>query len=249
MHTQVNPQRLTPKLIDRGIVFYDSHAISVYLINRYGPSDPSIYPADLVQRAHIDRLLHFDSSTLFPRLHAELHAILHGGRMQCSKIGRDEILEAYSLTNKYLMPRQHDSDDDGRTIGLESTRFLTGNKLTLADIACISTISQMDCLVPIPNFRAFSQLRPWMQRVRDHLECYVNRNVEALEDFRQMLTRTMEVNRAEEKERTMAQLSEEQRQKMEALRALKAPVRMRLRRQYPEMVREISEDNEEEEVE
>lgn len=60
-----NPQHTIPMLEDDGKCIWDSHAIAVYLIEKYG-DDKFLYPKDLYKRAIIDQRLHFDSGVLFP---------------------------------------------------------------------------------------------------------------------------------------------------------------------------------------
>lgn len=62
-----NPQHTIPMLEDDGKCIWDSHAIAVYLIEKYG-DDKFLYPKDLYKRAIIDQRLHFDSGVLFPTL-------------------------------------------------------------------------------------------------------------------------------------------------------------------------------------
>lgn len=71
----MNPQHTVPTMDDNGFYIWDSHAISTYLIQKYGKDD-SLYPKDLQKRAVIDQRLHFDSGTLFPRAVAIIVSIL-----------------------------------------------------------------------------------------------------------------------------------------------------------------------------
>lgn len=65
----MNPQHTVPTLKDGDFVLWDSHAVSTYLVGKYG-NDDSLYPKDLEKRAVVDQRLHFDSGILFPRLAA-----------------------------------------------------------------------------------------------------------------------------------------------------------------------------------
>lgn len=56
-----------PTLDDDGYYLWDSHAITAYLVGKYGKDD-SLYPKDLKKRGTVDQRLHFDSGVLFPRL-------------------------------------------------------------------------------------------------------------------------------------------------------------------------------------
>lgn len=54
---------------DDGFAVWDSHAIIVYLVSKYGKND-ALYPKDFKKRAIIDQRLHFDTGIAFPRLRA-----------------------------------------------------------------------------------------------------------------------------------------------------------------------------------
>lgn len=62
---QINPQHSVPTLDDDGKIIWDSHAINIYLVTKYG-KDNSLYPDDPHRRAIINQRLHFDSGVLFP---------------------------------------------------------------------------------------------------------------------------------------------------------------------------------------
>ncbi|KRT83622.1 Glutathione S-transferase [Oryctes borbonicus] len=63
-YLKLNPQHTVPLLDDDGFIFWDSHAINVYLINKY-TNDSTLYPNDIKKRAIIDQRLHFDSGVAF----------------------------------------------------------------------------------------------------------------------------------------------------------------------------------------
>lgn len=48
-------------------IFFQSHAISIYLVQKYGKDD-SLYPSDLTERTKVNERLFFESSFLFARL-------------------------------------------------------------------------------------------------------------------------------------------------------------------------------------
>ena len=65
---KMNPQHTVPVLDDNGDILWDSHAIIIYLVEKYAKDD-SLYPKeDILKKAKINALLHFDSGVLFSRL-------------------------------------------------------------------------------------------------------------------------------------------------------------------------------------
>lgn len=114
--SQLNPQHTVPVLDDNGTIIWDSHAICTYLIGKYAPDD-SLYPKDLVQRAHVDQCLHFDSGVLFTAIRNANFVIFLGG----SVVPQEEIDELHSaleLLETFLI----------------NSLYLTGNKLTVAEV-------------------------------------------------------------------------------------------------------------------
>lgn len=61
---KINPQHTVPTLDDNGKIFWDSHAINTYLIDKYGGND-LLYPKDLYKRALINQRLFYDCSVHF----------------------------------------------------------------------------------------------------------------------------------------------------------------------------------------
>lgn len=64
---QINPQHTVPTLDDDGFIIWDSHAINLYLLEKYGNID-DLYSTDLKTKAIIDQRLHFDSGVAFSLL-------------------------------------------------------------------------------------------------------------------------------------------------------------------------------------
>lgn len=54
---EVNPRGTVPAIDDNGVVLWESHAILVYLCEKYGWHD--LWPADLLHRARVNQYLHF----------------------------------------------------------------------------------------------------------------------------------------------------------------------------------------------
>lgn len=65
---QLNPQHTVPTLVDDRTVIWDSHAIAIYLVQKYGPNY-ALYSPEPDKRALINQRLHFDSGILYPTLY------------------------------------------------------------------------------------------------------------------------------------------------------------------------------------
>jgi glutathione S-transferase len=55
---KINPMRKVPAIEYKGFHLYESHAILVYLANKFGKAE-NLYPKDLEKRAVIDAYLHW----------------------------------------------------------------------------------------------------------------------------------------------------------------------------------------------
>ncbi|XP_055596788.1 glutathione S-transferase 1-like [Uranotaenia lowii] len=128
---KLNPQHTVPTIVDNGVALFDSHAIIIYLVSKYGKDD-SLYPKDLVTQARINAMLHFESGILFARLRGMLEPIFYKGSAEVPQEKLDAIHGAYDLLEATLQ-----SD------------FLVGNSLTLADISCSTSLSTLATLFPI----------------------------------------------------------------------------------------------------
>ena len=64
---KINPSKTIPALVDGDVLVCDSHAINLYLIEKYA-KDVYLYPKnDFLLRTIINDRLFFDAAFLFPR--------------------------------------------------------------------------------------------------------------------------------------------------------------------------------------
>ncbi|XP_017782560.1 PREDICTED: glutathione S-transferase 1-like [Nicrophorus vespilloides] len=139
----VNPQHTIPVLNDTGFILWDSHAISAYLVNRYGPQ--KLYPEETKLRALVDQRLHFDSGILYPTLRKIIVPIMFFNRFGLSKMDVIKIKQCYEFMDIFMG---------------KSSIWLCGDEMTIADLSCLSTVSTMDMMYPIkedeyPNLKRF----------------------------------------------------------------------------------------------
>ncbi|XP_072942788.1 glutathione S-transferase 1-like [Epargyreus clarus] len=164
-YLEKNPLHTVPLLEDGNFILADSHAIIIYLASKYGgDKGASLYPSDIQQRSIIHQRLFLDASILFPRLIAIIKAIAYENAASVDEKKTADVEEAYGFLEKYL----------------ESSPFLAGEQLTLADISCVTTVSSLNVVVPIDA--KFIKLQEWVNNLKSQ-SWYVNKNEPGLNDL------------------------------------------------------------------
>ncbi|KAH8237434.1 hypothetical protein KR038_011714 [Drosophila bunnanda] len=161
---KLNPQHTIPVLDDNGTIVSDSHIICSYLADKYGPQgDDSLYPKDPVQRRLVDARLYFDCGHLFPRIRFIVEPVIYFGVGEVPEDRVAYVQKAY----------------DGLESCLASGPYLTGDKLTIADLSCIASVSTAEAFAPIEADQ-FPKLKEWVKRLQA-LPYYQKTNQEGLD--------------------------------------------------------------------
>lgn len=166
----LNPQHTVPTLVDNGLVLTESRAICVYLIERYGKPDDSLYPRDLQLRATINQRLYFDMNTLYASLLGYFYERLFLGARTEDAQRLLKVEAALGLLNIYL----------------EGREFAAGDQFTLADIALVATVSSYvhpDGLEL--DAKRHANVRRWFARCKQVTPRY-DVNVEGLREFKKL---------------------------------------------------------------
>lgn len=172
----MNPHHTVPTLEDDGNYVWDSHAISTYLIQKYAKDD-TLYPKELLIRASIDQRLHFDSGVLFPALRNSIYSILVDGSSSFSSRQIKAVQSAYNLLNSLFM----------------DNLYLVGNTMTVADLACVTTVTQLEVVLEIDE-NAYPNIRPWLNRMEE-LPNFYDLNTDSVEAFREFLHEFIDGNK------------------------------------------------------
>lgn len=106
-----------------------------YLVNKYGKSDDDLYPRELIARTNVDQRLYFDTGFLFCRMRFLFEPILYFG---CPDVPQDK-LDYMELTYGLLE----------RILG--ENNYVTGDKMTIGDFACVSSISTSEIVLPVDS--------------------------------------------------------------------------------------------------
>ncbi|XP_069360309.1 glutathione S-transferase 1-like isoform X2 [Maniola hyperantus] len=177
--TQKNPMRTVPYMEEDGFCLADSHAIMLYLFDKYGTAEHSrLYPTDKRKRATINQRLFFDCGVLFQRLRSVM-ALTYTGRLtELSKSMIRNIDDAYRMLEAYL----------------SDTLYLADEVVTLADISVITTMSTLHGLLPIDE-KKFPKLNQWYNNM-SKLELCERINQPGAEVHVASLKAFMEMNRS-----------------------------------------------------
>lgn len=142
---KINPFGQIPVIDDNGMIVSDSTAILVYLAKRYDESGAWL-PDDAVSAANVQRWLSVASGEVFNGPNSARLAKLFGFPLDYDKAKA-------TCDNLFAVMEPHLNDSD----------FLTGNNITIADIACYTYISHVPeggiSLDPYPAIKA------WLGRI------------------------------------------------------------------------------------
>lgn len=158
-------------------IVWDSHAICCYIIGKFAKND-TLYPKDLYTRARIDQRLHFDSGILFPIIKKCAVRIL---RQQCYDIQPESVQaanDAYEMMEAFLA---------------EDT-YMVGNSMTLADLAIVTSITQLVTLFAMLDDTKYPKIRAWLNRMAE-LPYFYELNTQHVERFKVVLTGKMSENK------------------------------------------------------
>jgi glutathione S-transferase len=168
--TDINPMHTVPTFVDNdGTVIYDSHAIMIYLVEKYG-KDPaqSLYPKDCAQRAYVNMRLFFECGN-FSNVHQQLYYKMWTKEMTTPSTEQlKHAQECYELIEQFL------TDKD----------WLVGDQVTLADLSMIATLSSMMIRAPVdPKFESIAR---WMRKCEE-LPYYEEANGRYVKAYRKIL--------------------------------------------------------------
>ncbi|KAH8409861.1 hypothetical protein KR222_011015 [Zaprionus bogoriensis] len=122
-YLKINPQHTIPTLVDDGFALWESRAIMVYLVEKYGKDD-SLYPKDPQKQALVNQRLFFDMGVLY---HSFLgyYSPQFFLRTPADPEEFKKVETAFDFLNTFL----------------ERQDYVAGNTYTVADIAILGTVS------------------------------------------------------------------------------------------------------------
>ncbi|KAF5270018.1 hypothetical protein FQR65_LT05817 [Abscondita terminalis] len=164
-----NPQHTVPTLEDNGHFIWDSHAINMYLCDKYGKDD-SLYPKDLIKRGIVNQRLFFNASVMQPRTAAVVRRMIKRGISHIPTDVADNLRESYDFLEEFL----------------ENQKWVAGDRLTIADLCLIPAITSADILVPIDPIK-YPNVVTWIGKCQG-LPYYKEGNQIGLDNFKNLIS-------------------------------------------------------------
>lgn len=172
---KLNPQHTIPTLVDEGFALWESRAIQVYLVEKYGKTD-SLYPKCPKKRAVVNQRLYFDLGTLYGSLAAHYYpqvSIRNESKFQyrlqkTSKYSNPFInsfsqIFAKQPANPETLKKVEDAFGFLNTF-LEGQTYAAGDSLTLADISLLATVST--AVVMGFDLSKYSNVQRWLANAK-----------------------------------------------------------------------------------
>uniref|UniRef100_A0A6P4E5W3 Uncharacterized protein LOC108036985 n=1 Tax=Drosophila rhopaloa TaxID=1041015 RepID=A0A6P4E5W3_DRORH len=169
---KINPQHTIPTLVDNGFVVWESRAIVVYLVEKYGKTDSPLFPKDPKKRALINQRLYFDMGTLYDALSKYIFPIFRTGQ-----VGGQEALDkfnaAFELLNTFL----------------EGQDYLAGSEFSVADIVILATVSTIEMITF--DLQKFPNVERWYKNAEKVAPGWAE-NLESIKQLQSQLAKLAE---------------------------------------------------------
>ncbi|CAH0545883.1 unnamed protein product [Brassicogethes aeneus] len=164
---KLNPQHTVPTIDDNGFCLWESRAILTYLASQYGKDD-SLYPKDPKKRALVDQRLYFDIGTLYQRFADYYYPVYFGGAaFDAAKL--EKINDAFKFLDTFL----------------EKSEFAAGDKLTVADLALLATVTTFE--VVNYDLTPYKNVGRWLAKAKSVAPGYEEANGKNVLIFKQMV--------------------------------------------------------------
>jgi len=165
---KINPQHCVPTIIDNGLVLWESRAILIYLVEKYGGTNTTLYPPnDPEKKALINMALNFELGTLFRRYSDIVYPIFYTGKANDDPKLHEKLKEALSTLENHF---------------LGVSPFVAGSEITIADLSMLSTLSMCESLDF--DFTPYPKIKDYMDRCHRLLPYYHEINDVPVENMR-----------------------------------------------------------------
>uniref|UniRef100_A0A182WQR0 glutathione transferase n=1 Tax=Anopheles minimus TaxID=112268 RepID=A0A182WQR0_9DIPT len=145
---RINPEHTIPTLDDNGFYLGESRAILSYLIDAYRPGH-TLYPNIPKEKALINRVLHHDLGSFYPKFFGTIGALFSGSATEISDEMKANAEKSLTDLENYLIRND----------------YFAGENLTIADLALLPTIaSAVHCGLDLTKYR---RLNAWYESCQE----------------------------------------------------------------------------------
>ncbi|KAI4470437.1 glutathione s transferase d10 isoform a-related [Holotrichia oblita] len=145
-YLKLNPQHTVPTLIDDGFVITNSHAISIYLTERYRKNH-HLYPTDVIRRALVNQRMFFDEGTMYQILYLTMKYNIAKGE-KIPEMSKNRAKDAYGFLEAFL----------------EGQNWVAGSQqITIADLHLVATVTTLNVIFPF-NANKYPNIKKWIDR-------------------------------------------------------------------------------------
>lgn len=149
LSNQLNPMQCIPVLCDDGFVLYESRAMLMYLVEKYGQDD-ALYPRDARERAIVNHRLFFDVSLLYQRFSDYFYP-----QIFADKPAVEEKLLSFHVALGYL------------DTFLATSKWTAGDRLTIADFTIAASVRTFH--VADVDLSAYANVGRWYKQCEAEL--------------------------------------------------------------------------------
>lgn len=141
---KINHMHTVPVLVDDDLILTDSHVIATYLAVKYKtPKSEQMYPTDIKLKHKVDQMLYFESTLMTPKIIGVINT-LKKGEVAPTNEQVSALKDTYEFLDTYL----------------KNSAFLASSTMTLADVACVSSLASLNLYV---GFDEFVHLSKWFK--------------------------------------------------------------------------------------
>ncbi|XP_072375785.1 glutathione S-transferase 1-like [Diabrotica undecimpunctata] len=166
-YINLNSRHTVPTLDDDGFVVWDSHAIMMYLGEKYG-NDNSLYPKDIKKRALINQKLLFDAGDLFSISRYIAGFFLYKRQPNFPQDLAEALDKAYGFLETFLT----------------ESKYVAGDEMTIADFSLWTSISNSSGFVAIDAAK-YPKITAWSKKLGELP--YSHLNFEGQKEFKKIL--------------------------------------------------------------
>ena len=169
---RVNPRGTIPAIDDDGIVLWESHAIIIYLCEKYGWTD--LWPAELEKRAKVNQYLHFHHRNT-------REVVVQWSRALWPAVFDVEDPDESWFKRNTFAGMQNNVEIVENTLQiidgmLGSSGFIAGSTVTLADISAYEELGQNQArYANCTDYEPHANIRRWfveMEKLPFHEEAH-----------------------------------------------------------------------------